>query len=97
MEEPLYQCQVCDIEFRKLSEFEHHCQCDVHKKRISSTEGANWNCSFCDVTFRNQAELENHCRGDLHKKSITSDESREWKFRPPPRSLRAEEFSMCAR
>ncbi|ESO87147.1 hypothetical protein LOTGIDRAFT_106967, partial [Lottia gigantea] len=54
-------------------------------------------CTFCDIKFNKKEELETHCRSDLHKKRLTSDEGQDWKFRPPPRGLSSEEYSLCQR
>lgn len=52
-------------------------------------------CSFCKMTFDAKSDLDTHCRSDEHKKNITSDEGHSWKYRPPPRGLVAEDYTLC--
>ena len=61
-------------------------------------EGAkSFSCTYCDISFVTKMELQTHCGSDLHKKRVSSDEGKDWKFRPPPRGLTSEEYSMCPR
>ncbi|XP_055954783.1 probable helicase with zinc finger domain [Patella vulgata] len=37
-----YECTFCDIKFKKKGELETHCRSDLHKKRLTSDEGQDW-------------------------------------------------------
>lgn len=62
-----------------------------------SAQSIDLSCSFCNMTFDTKSDLDIHCRSDEHKKNITSDEGHSWKYRPPPRGLAAEDYTLCQR
>lgn len=52
-------------------------------------------CPFCNITFKNDCELRRHCDTDSHKKTLMSDEGRDWHWRPPPRGVTEENYTVC--
>nr|CAD7397005.1 unnamed protein product [Timema cristinae] len=52
-------------------------------------------CSYCCLTFSERAELRAHCQSQAHQTVIMSDEGRDWKWRPPPRGLTADHYTLC--
>ncbi|XP_066992775.2 probable helicase with zinc finger domain isoform X2 [Anabrus simplex] len=52
-------------------------------------------CSYCSVSFSDRLELRAHCQSESHQTMIMSDEGRDWKWRPPPRGLTSDAYSLC--
>eukprot|EP00095_Tigriopus_kingsejongensis_P007852 maker-scaffold62_size438377-snap-gene-2.15 protein:Tk07852 transcript:maker-scaffold62_size438377-snap-gene-2.15-mRNA-1 annotation:"helicase with zinc finger protein domain" len=55
-----------------------------------------WHCSYCNVLCPSKPAFETHKRSDQHQQVIMSDEGRTWKFRPPPRGMGAESYTLCS-
>lgn len=68
-----------------------------HNKMNQTTEfgNSNYYCIYCNISFPNKIKLQTHCLTDEHQSVIFSDEGRDWKFRPPPRGILANEYSIC--
>jgi hypothetical protein len=52
-------------------------------------------CSYCCLAFSGRSELRVHCQSQSHQTIIMSDEGRDWKWRPPPRGLTSDAYSLC--
>ncbi|KAB0792538.1 hypothetical protein PPYR_14497 [Photinus pyralis] len=52
-------------------------------------------CVYCNVICRDKSELKAHCQTETHLTVIMSDEGRDWHWRPPPRGLNAEKYTLC--
>ncbi|XP_063235527.1 probable helicase with zinc finger domain [Bacillus rossius redtenbacheri] len=52
-------------------------------------------CSYCCLAFASRADLQAHCQSDGHQTVVMSDEGRDWEWRPPPRGLTADAYTLC--
>ena len=57
---------------------------------------SNLNCLHCNVKFYNKVDFQAHCRTEKHQHTVMSDEGRSWKYRPPPRGVGMEVYTICA-
>jgi len=70
--------------------------CGEKRSLISDPEiGSEHVCSYCCLAFSDRSELRAHCQSVSHQTIIMSDEGRDWKWRPPPRGLTSDAYSLC--
>ncbi|KAL7639366.1 UNVERIFIED_CONTAM: hypothetical protein RMT77_009867 [Armadillidium vulgare] len=63
--------------------------------KMVSTDYVKFPCIYCNISFPNKMKLQEHCLTDEHQSIIISDEGRDWNYRPPPRGVLANEYSLC--
>ncbi|XP_013382941.1 probable helicase with zinc finger domain [Lingula anatina] len=54
-------------------------------------------CVPCSMEFKNNEDLDVHLSSEVHRQSVSLEEDKNWKFRPPPRGLTSEEYTICPR
>jgi Zinc finger C-x8-C-x5-C-x3-H type (and similar). len=70
--------------------------CGEKRSLISDPKiGSDHVCSYCCLAFSDRSELRAHCQSVSHQTIIMSDEGRDWKWRPPPRGLTSDAYSLC--
>jgi hypothetical protein len=71
---------------------------DCAEKQLLVSDPENGNepvCSYCCLSFSDRSELRVHCQSESHQTIIMSDEGRDWKWRPPPRGLTSDAYTLC--
>lgn len=78
------------------SEIHENGDCGGKRSLVSELQSGNGSmCSYCCLTFSDRSELRVHCQSVSHQTIIMSDEGRDWKWRPPPRGLTSDAYSLC--
>ncbi|XP_069701486.1 probable helicase with zinc finger domain isoform X2 [Periplaneta americana] len=91
-----FQQQIANVTMHGGNEISE--DADSTEKRLLGSEsdsGSEPMCSYCCLTFSDRMELRAHCQSESHQNIIMSDEGRDWKWRPPPRGLTSDAYSLC--